>query len=235
MKPSNYWPVFLIVAALSTAAVWRFAPKAPLSPTARARCVEWTHKVRQVIGLEAAPCDTLREERASEETARLLPPEEKNASVETEKKSAAQRQEPQKPAMGGTESVQAVKQDDDPLSMTPAQRKLKYEELTKKAEARRREILRANVMKSEEGRNALEAVKKFKEFSAEVEKLKEKYGETDSRVVSKRGDLLKLKDEVRRTNEIYKKWKEAHQDGFTVPEADETYRRIIAERRLYKN
>ena len=117
--------------------------------------------------------------------------------------------------------------------MTPAQRKKKYEELSKKAEARRLQILRENLTRSEEGRKALAAVKAFKELAAKVDELKKKYGETDSRVTSKRGDLLRLKDDVRRTNEAYKRWKEKNPQKFVVPESDEEYRKIIGERQLY--
>jgi hypothetical protein len=137
------------------------------------------------------------------------------------------------PAQTKAEELAQAEKADDAIAMTPAQRKKKYEELSKKAEARRLQVLRENLTRSAEGRKALAAVKAFKELAAKVDDLKKKYGETDSRVVSKRGDLLKLKDEVRRTNEAYKKWKERHPDQFIVPEADEEYRKIIGERQLY--
>ena len=45
-KNSIYWPVFLIVAALSTAAVWKFAPVAPIPDDCRAWCVKMVKRLR---------------------------------------------------------------------------------------------------------------------------------------------------------------------------------------------
>ncbi len=237
-QSSKYWPIFLIVAAISTAAVWKFAPMVPLSQSARSACVRWTHKARQIVGLEPAPVyqHTIPEmanaatvsQPATTAEAKPLPAATQPIAPKTPNVARAV-------TSGGGNAAVPDDDDEDPLSMTREQRKKRYDELTKLADERRHQILRENLMKSEEGKRALAAVKKFKAFGAEVNELKKKYGETDSRVVSKRGELLKLKDEVRRTNDEYKKWKEAHRDEFKVPEEDEKYRELIGKREMYRN
>ncbi len=271
-KNSIYWPVFLIVASLSTAAVWKFAPVAPIPDDCRAWCVKMVKRVTRGAAKGNPETDVGRmsavENRMSGETTSSSPASAARpktaplSSTVAQKNDAAGRGVPDStqsagqsprdrrpreaesssptpapiakaPAEVKTEELAQAEKADDAIAMTPAQRKQKYEELSKKAEARRLQVLRENLTRSAEGRKALAAVKAFKELAAKVDDLKKKFGETDSRVVSKRGDLLKLKDEVRRTNEAYKKWKERHPDQFIVPEADEEYRKIIGERQLY--
>lgn len=292
-KPNFYWPVFITVAALGTAAVWRFAPMAPLSPEARAFCVELTHKALQGVGLEAKPdsntvqvasvkvppvrqpvtntppktartaavATNARPEKARAATnavpkivqvpANIVKTAQTTNSAASDvkkKNQEAAQKKPQTPpeVKPPTNTVKRAKKKrklteeekqaleaERAAAMTPKQRKRKYDELTKLAEERRRMILQENLSQSREGKKALAAVKKFKKFAAEVERLKERYGETDSRVVSKRGTLLRLRDEVRRTNENYKKWKEKNPDKFITPEQDTTYRKIIGRRQLY--
>ena len=259
-KNSIYWPVFLIVASLSTAAVWKFAPVAPIPDDCRAWCVKMVKRVTRGAAKGNPEMDVGRmsavENRMSGETTssspasaarpktaplRGVPDSTQSAGQsprdrrprEAESSSPTPAPIAKAPAEVKTEELAQAEKADDAIAMTPAQRKQKYEELSKKAEARRLQVLRENLTRSAEGRKALAAVKAFKELAAKVDDLKKKYGETDSRVVSKRGDLLKLKDEVRRTNEAYKKWKERHPDQFIVPEADEEYRKIIGERQLY--
>ena len=258
-KNSIYWPVFLIVAALSTAAVWKFAPVVPLPEDCRAWCV------RTVRGLvharkSAAPQQsptfaktstfakaTVDESANKPETSPQKPEARNQPSprlppsprLRWTSQRASQNPEAQKPETRSqkpetkVEELAQAEASDDAIAMTPAQRKKKYEELTKKAEARRLQVLRENLTRSEEGRKALAAVKAFKDFAAKVDDLKKKYGETDSRVTSKRGELLRLKDDVRRTNDAYKRWKEKNPQKFVAPEADEEYRKIIGERQLY--
>ena len=216
VKSGRYWFVFHIVAALSAAAIWYFAPQAPIPRSTRALFVKWTHKALQQIGIESRPDD---------KNASSLPP---SKNTTPDKASNAGKE-------AKAEKVEKAEKSDDAFTMTPAQRKKKYDELTKKLEARRIQVLRENLNRSPEGKRALAAVKAFKELGAKVEELKKRYGETDSRVMARRGDLLKLKDEVRRTNEEYKKWKEKHPDKLMKPEDDEIYRKIFGERRLYKN
>ena len=263
-KNSTYWPVFLIVAALSTAAVWKFAPIAPIPDDCRAWCVKTVKSVLKGRARnEPKGTGTVKEDiRRPTADGRMSAETPPSAPATVQKNDPAGRQSldpqsagrsPRERRPGGAESsspapaarpvaaaaqtkveeLAQAEEADDAIAMTPAQRKKKYEELTKKAEARRLQVLRENLTKSAEGRKALAAVKAFKEFAAKVDALKKQYGETDSRVVSKRGDLLKLKDDVRRTNDAYKKWKEKHPDQFIVPEADEEYRKIIGERQLY--
>ena len=280
VKSGIYWPAFLIVATVSAAAVWRYAPAVPLPPEARAFCVKWTHMALQMTGLEErraaredskdvrlkndvshstddkqqttvdkqpAPKPNTSAQKPKTPSQKLEAkdpkPKARNQKQETRnKKQEVRRQKPearnQKPETQSAPAPRAAELRqaelaEDALAMTPAQRKVKYDELTKKAEARRKEIMRENLSKSPEGQKALAAVKEFKELAEKVEALKKKYGETDSRVVAKRGDILRLKDKVRSTNEAYKKWKEQHPDKFTPPEADEIYRKIIGERQLY--
>ncbi len=230
-QSSKYWPIFLIVAAISTAAVWRLAPMVPLSRDARTTCVRWAHKARQMIGLEPAPVY----QHAIPEMANAAAVSQPATTTESKPLPAAVQPVANKSTQAGKSGGVSNDSDEDPLSMTREQRKKKYDELTKLADERRHQILRENLTKSEEGKRALAAVKKFKAFGEEVNELKKKYGETDSRVVSKRGELLKLKDEVRRTNDEYKKWKEAHRDEFKVPEEDMTYRKLIGKRQLYSD
>jgi hypothetical protein len=280
VKSGIYWPAFLIVATVSAAAVWRYAPAVPLPPEARAFCVKWTHKALQMTGLEEGSAkdeeskavqlkndagqSTDDKLQTTADKQPVLKPETSAQKPKTQsqkleakdprpkarnqkpaainQKPEVRRQKPetrnQKPETKSAPAPRAAELRqaelaEDALAMTPAQRKVKYDELTKKAETRRKEIMRENLSKSPEGQKALAAVKEFKELAEKVEALKKKYGETDSRVVSKRGDILRLKDKVRRTNEAYKKWKEQHPDKFTPPEADEIYRKIIGERQLY--
>lgn len=256
-KNSIYWPVFLIVAALSTAAVWKFAPVAPLPDDCRAWCVKMAKRVTRGAAKGNSGTDGGRmsavESRMSAETTPRPPaaaaypqaaPSSPSAAPAPAARPQAAPSSPSTvpapaarpvavPAQAKVEELAQAEASDDALAMTPAQRKKKYEELTKKAEARRLQILRENLTRSEEGRKALAAVKAFKELAAKVDELKKKYGETDSRVTSKRGDLLRLKDDVRRTNEAYKRWKEKNPQKFVVPESDEEYRKIIGERQLY--
>ena len=266
-KNSIYWPVFLIVAALSTAAVWKFAPVAPIPDDCRAWCVKMVKRATQGAakgnpGTDIGRTSAVESRTAQEATPSSPAPAARPETVPSPKNDSVGRGVPAStqsvgrsprdrrpgvaessspppaptakvPAQTKAEELAQAEKADDAIAMTPAQRKQKYEELSKKAEARRLQVLRENLTRSAEGRKALAAVKAFKDLAAKVDDLKKKYGETDSRVVSKRGDLLKLKDEVRRTNEAYKKWKERHPDQFIVPEADEEYRKIIGERQLY--
>ena len=266
-KNSIYWPVFLIVASLSTVTVWKFAPVAPIPDDCRAWCVKMVKRVTRgaakgnqetdvgrISAVESrmsgettasSPASAARPEAApyqkNDSTGRGVPnpPQSVGRSPRDRRPEVAESSSPapaptvKAPAQTKVEELAQAEKADDAIAMTPAQRKQKYEELSKKAEARRLQVLRENLTRSAEGRKALAAVKAFKDLAAKVNDLKKKYGETDSRVVSKRGDLLKLKDEVRRTNEAYKKWKERHPDQFIVPEADEEYRKIIGERQLY--
>ena len=271
-KNSIYWPVFLIVAALSTAAVWKFAPVAPIPDDCRAWCVKMVKRVTQsaakgnpgtdvgrasavesrmsqeappsspvpVARPEAAPAaSTAVQKNDSAKQGVIVPPQSAGRPPRDRRPEVAKSSSPapaptaKAPAEVKVEELAQAEASDDAIAMTPAQRKKKYEELSKKAEARRLQILRENLTRSEEGRKALAAVKAFKELAAKVDELKKKYGETDSRVTSKRGDLLRLKDDVRRTNEAYKRWKEKNPQKFVVPESDEEYRKIIGERQLY--
>jgi len=214
--------VLAIIAAISAAVICRIPPPDSLPPPARELYVQWMDGARKYLGLDEKPNTETNVPPAA--TAPL--------ANETTNVPPAEATKPKPAPPPPAESAQDNSAD-DALAMTPAQRKKKYEELTKKAEARRLQVLRENLNKSPEGRKALAAVKAFKELGAKVDELKKKYGETDSRVIAKRGDLLKLKDEVRRTNEAYKKWKEKHPGKLVAPEDDEIYRKIISERQLY--
>lgn len=263
MKTDFYWPVFAAVAVLSTAAVWRFAPLAPLSDEMRSACVAYTHKALQCAGLEvtadaprqqpAAPAKPAAEvadtpaaapssppalpEKATPQTARIPP--SRQAQAEPPKKARPVRAKPRpvpvqekKPALA---EASPPPPPEKPKTLTPEARKAQYDALTKKAEARKLEIMRENLNKSREGQKALAALKAFKARSAHVEALKEKYGPTDARVTRYRGELLKLRDEVRRTNEAYKRWKEKNADRLVVVEDDPAYRQILLERSRYEN
>lgn len=230
----------MVVAVVSTVAVWRFAPYAPLSEDARATCVEWTHRARQLLRLEAPP-----QERHVETVAPL--PAAPEALKPAPQKPEAQKQDSPKPAERQKPEAQrepeAKKQDSSSAALkaglrsadSAASKKARYEELTKRLDSLRREILRRNVEQSPEGRKALAAKMAFNKLAAEVEELKKKYGETDSRVMRRRGDLLKLKDDLIRASDQYKKWKESHPDKIVVPEEDPTYRELMAERHFFED
>ena len=272
VKNSIYWLVFLIFAALSTAAVWKFAPVAPISDDCRAWCVKVAKRMTRGVANEnpgtgggkmsavgsrmsqgatpssrasaarpkvAPPSSAVAPRNDLARRGITDPPQSVGRSPRDRRPGGAKSSSPppaptpKAPAKVKVEELAQAEASDAAIAMTPAQRKKKYEELSKKAEARYQQILRENLMRSEEGRKALAAVKAFKKLAAKVDELKKKYGETDSRVTSKRGDLLRLKDDVRRTNEAYKRWKEKNPQKFIVPESDMEYRKIIGERQLY--
>ena len=202
-KTDIYWPVFFVVAVVTTVATWRFAPNVPLSSDARAQCILLTHRARQFLRLEPSPSAT------SQSTVTL--------------------QGEAKPK----DRLQSLAIDDTTdATGDVADKKAKYDDITRRMQERRRAILEQNLSKSKEGQDALAALKAFKEFSAKVDALKKEHGETDYRVTSLRGDLVRLKDEVRRTNDLYKQWKASHPEEVLIPEDDPLYRKLTAERAL---
>lgn len=127
------------------------------------------------------------------------------------------------------------KNDPEPASLTPAQRRQKYKELLSAADQRKREIMRANLMKSPEGQEALKATRAYHAKVEEMERLEEKYGQTDDRVTRIRIEIVALKEAVQVANIRYKIWKAAHSAEIADPLSDKLYNDLIARSRFYKD
>ena len=125
--------------------------------------------------------------------------------------------------------------DPDPGKLTPEQRKRRYKELVAAADARKREVMRSNLVKSEAGEEALKATRAYHAKVDEMKKLEEKFGTTDDRVGLIRIELVALKESVKIANARYKAWKDAHPTEVVDPNADKLYHDLIYRSRFFKD
>ena len=125
--------------------------------------------------------------------------------------------------------------DPEPGKLTPEQRKRRYKELVAAADARKREVMRSNLVKSEAGKEALKATRAYHAKVDEMKKLEEKFGPTDDRVEMIRIELVALKESVKIANARYKAWKDAHPTEVVDPNADKLYHDLIYRSRFFKD
>ena len=125
--------------------------------------------------------------------------------------------------------------DPDPSTLTPEQRRQKYKELVEAANMRKHEVMRANLMKCPDGKEALKVTRAYHEKLDAMKKLEEKYGQTDDRVALARIELVALKEAVQVANDRYKAWKDAHPGETVDPLADKLYCDLIARSRFYRH
>ncbi len=137
--------------------------------------------------------------------------------------------------VASAEGPRLAADDPDPSSLTPEQRKRKYKELLAAADQRKREVMRANMMKSEVGREALRVTMAFHAKSEELNRLREKHGATDDKLWALRLELSPLRNQVAVANARYKAWKDAHPSEVDDPLADKVYRDLIARSRFYRD
>ena len=125
--------------------------------------------------------------------------------------------------------------DPDPSSLTPEQRKRKYNELVAAAKARKMEVMRVNLMKCPNGQEAFTATRAYHAKLEEMKRLEEKYGQTDDRVTAIRIEIVALKEAVQVANVRYKAWKDAHPNEVTDPLANKVYRDLVSRSRFYRD
>ena len=123
--------------------------------------------------------------------------------------------------------------DPEPGKLTPEQRKRRYKELVAAADTRKREVMRSNLMKCPDGKEALEVTRAFHAKAEEMKRLEEKYGATDDRVALIRIEMVALRESVQVANARYRTWKEAHPSEVVDPLADKIYCDLIARSRFY--
>jgi len=125
--------------------------------------------------------------------------------------------------------------DPEPAKLTSEQRKRRYTELVSAADARKREVMRSNLMKSEVGKEALKATRAYNAKVDAMKKLEEKFGPVDDRVEMIRIELVALKESVKIANARYKAWKDAHPTEVVDPSADKLYKNLIYRSRFFRD
>ena len=125
--------------------------------------------------------------------------------------------------------------DPEPGKLTPEQRKRRYKELVAAADARKREVMRSNLMKSEVGKEALKATRAYHAKVDAMKKLEEKFGPIDDRVEMIRIELVALKESVKVANARYKAWKDAHPTEVVDPLADKLYKDLLYRSRFFRD
>ena len=125
--------------------------------------------------------------------------------------------------------------DPEPGKLTPEQRKRRYKELVAAADARKREVMRSNLMKSEVGKEALKATRAYHAKVDAMKKLEEKFGPIDDRVELIRIELVALKESAKVANARYKAWKDAHPTEVVDPLADKLYKDLLYRSRFFRD
>jgi len=120
-----------------------------------------------------------------------------------------------------------------PAKLTPEQRNRRYKELLAAADARKREVMRSNLMKSEAGKEALKATRAYQAKVVAMKKLEEKFGPVDDRVEMIRIELVALKESVKVANARYKDWKDANPTEVVDPSTDKLYKNLIYRSRFF--
>lgn len=225
-----FWPILVITLALLVAGTWVFFPEAitsvrsAVSSCAAAARDGWARL--WVKSGESAPevpsADWGDDDSNLLELVELRPAEiaGKNPS------------EPAQP-MAVAAELRSAENDPDPSVLTPAQRRQKYKELVDAAKARRLEVMRAYLMKSAEGREALKVTRAYYAKLNEMKQLEEKYGPIDDRVAAIRVKMVPLKEKLKEANARYRAWKEAHPSDVVDPRNDKLYRDLITRSRAF--
>ena len=225
-----FWPILVITLALLVAGTWVFFPEAitsvrsAVSSCAAAARDGWARL--WVKSGESAPevpsADWGDDDSNLLELVELRP-------AEIAGKNSNEPEQP--PAV--TAELRSAENDPDPSILTPAQRRQKYKELVDAAKARRLEVMRAYLMKSAEGREALKVTRAYYAKLNEMKKLEEKYGPIDDRVAAVRVKMVPLKEKLKEANARYRAWKEAHPSDVVDPRNDKLYRDLITRSRAY--
>ena len=125
--------------------------------------------------------------------------------------------------------------DPEPSTLSAEQRNRRYKELVAAASARKLEVMRSNLMKSEVGRDALKVTRIYHAKLDSLKKLEEQFGPVDDRVETIRIELVALKESVKIANARYKAWKDAHPSEVADPLADKLYRDLIYRSRFFRD
>ena len=216
------WPILVIALALMAAGAWVFFPKARTTVTSTV----------------SSFCSSFAE-HAKDAWARLFPPAGEAIVPELDIPDDDNLAD----NVGHTNSTVATAlgaiadpaSDPDPAKLTPEQRKRRYKELLAAADARKHEVMRSNLMKSEEGREALKATRAFQAKADEIKRLDQKHGWTDNRLWALRLELAPLRDNAIIANARYKAWKDAHPSEVVDPDADKLYKNLIYRSRFFKD
>ena len=214
------WPIIVIALALMVAGAW------VLFPEARKTACSTVSSFRSSFA-----------EHARDAWARLFPPASEAIVPELDIPDDDNLAD----AVSHTNSTVATAlgaiadpaSDPDPAKLTPEQRKRRYKELVAAADARKREVMRSNLMKSEVGKEALKATRAYHAKVDAMKKLEEKFGPVDDRVEMIRIELVTLKESVKVANARYKAWKDAHPTEVVDPGADKIYHDLIYRSRFF--
>ena len=225
-----FWPVLVITLALLVAGTWVFFPEAitsvrsAVSSCAAAARDGWARL--WVKSGESAP--EVPSADWGDDDSNLLELAELRAPETPGKNPGAAG-----PPAAVSAELRSAENDPDPSILTPAQRRQKYRELVDAAKARRLEVMRAYLMKSAEGREALKVTRAYYANLNEVKKLEAQYGPIDDRVAAIRVKMVPLKEKLREANARYRAWKEAHPSDVVDPRNDKLYRDLITRSRAY--
>ena len=216
------WPIIVIALALMAAGAWVFFPGAR----------------RTASSTMSSFCSSFAE-HARDAWARLFPPASEAIVPELDipdddnlADSVSHTNSTVATALG---AIADPASDPDPAKLTPEQRKRRYKELLAAADARKRELMRSNLMKSEAGKEALKATRAYQTKLAAMKKLEDQFGHTDDRVTQIRIEIVALKESVKIANARYKAWKDAHPTEVVDPDTDKLYHDLIYRSRFFKD
>lgn len=216
------WPIIVIALALLVAGAWVLFPEARTA----------------AISTVSSFCSSFAE-HARDAWTRLFPPA---GEAEVPEPDLLDGDIPDVPSANAASTVATSlgaiadpASDPEPGKLTPEQRKRRYKELVAAADARKREVMRSNLMKSEAGKEALKATRAYHAKVDAMKKLEEKFGPVDDRVEMIRIELVALKESVKIANARYKAWKDAHPTEVVDPGADKLYHDLIYRSRFFKD
>ena len=225
-----FWPILVIMLALLVAGTWVLFPQAitsvrsTVSACAAAAKDGWT---RLWAKSESSAPEVPSTDWGDDDSNLLELVELRPAEI-----AGKNSNEPEQPP-AVTAELRSAENDPDPSILTPAQRRQKYKELVDAAKARRLEVMRAYLMRSAEGREALKVTRAYYAKLNEMKKLEEKYGPIDDRVAAIRVKMVPLKEKLKEANARYRAWKEAHPSDVVDPRNDKLYRDLITRSRAY--
>jgi len=217
----NYlWPIIVIALALMAAGAWVLFPQA-----------------RKTVSSTVSSFRSSFAEHTRDAWARLFPPASEAIVPEPDRleddnltDTADYANLTVETALG---AIADPASDPVPAKLTPEQRKRRYKELLAAADARKREVMRSNLMKSEAGKEALKATRAYQAKLAAMKKLEDQFGHTDDRVTHIRIEIVALKESVKVANARYKDWKDAHPTEVVDPSADKLYKNLIYRSRFF--
>lgn len=217
------WPIIVIALALVAAGAWVLFPEArtAASSTVASFCSSFAEHARNAWTRLFPPAGEAEVPKADD-----LP------DGDIPYAHSANAASPVATSLG---AIADPASDPDPGKLTPEQRKRRYRELVAAADARKREVMRSNLVKSEAGKEALKATRAYHAKVDAMKKLEEKFGPIDDRVEMIRIELVALKESVKIANARYKAWKDAHPTEVVDPDADKLYHDLIYRSRFFKD